>query len=296
MQAAIQENEREFDFQHSLQSKSLLVKYHINMTIGIPGPMPAPARFDDLAGDAIRLGELKAERIQSMRRIFYILLYTLVIVILAGAVCCVILDMLYGISVSSFFSSAGVLSLGGVLGISSSSVSLSFPAASTMTLTASDGGGIAISSSAGVEIGSDVSVGGDMVMAGDVAIGGTLRPERMNLTYSTIYITNSTKRRSIQPLNFSFARLVVSDLEFDSSYLNIIGSADVVGVLIDSTDVTMPQALGVNGLITAYGGLQSYATLSIYAGGAIPVPFLCHSCAIRAASIIYFAVCRVASF
>jgi hypothetical protein len=241
--------------------------------------MPAPARFDNLAGDAIRLGELKAERRAFMKRAVGFILYSVLIVVLGAGLSCVVLDMFYGISMSAFFSTSGILTLQTVLGISSSAVSISLPSASTLSIEPSSQGGIVLSTSSGLGINSDVTIGdssatydfdvsGNGNINGDLLVAGTLHPTHMNLTYSTIYIGNSTsKTRYIKPLNFSFARLIVSDLEFDSSYLNIVDSADVAGVHIDDTSVFVPQTLSVSGLITASSGMQSSSTISIFSGG-----------------------------
>jgi hypothetical protein len=247
------------------------------------GQMPIPARFDNLPGDAIRVGELKEARRAAIRQGRNMVLYSLLLIILSTALSCAVLDMFYGISMSAWFSSTASLTLQSAVDVSSTLISLSVPAVSISgKLMVSSTNGFVLDSTKPLAVpNSHVAIGRDTAryaldlngtanIDGDLKVQGQFHPSYLNITDSTIYMGDtSTKSHYYKPNNLSFARLVVSDLEFDSSYLDIIDTANVAGVTFNDGDISVPGQLTAEGVLQADGN-------AVFSGGKHDYLYLCY--------------------
>ena len=215
--------------------------------------IPPPSRFDDLMGDAIRLGEYRTARKKTIKQVCSIISYSLLIIILATALTLALLSMLYGISMTALFSSTAGLSLQSILVLAPGSVSITLPSSEPMSMSPSSigeafgmniDGQLSISSTEGFAFESQkqfsirssrVAVGrssaryaldinGTSKIDGDLHINGTITPKLIDLTQSTIVLGNTTSDMLHNSSGFSLAiaNLRVNEIEFNSAYLNIL--------------------------------------------------------------------------
>ena len=260
--------------------------------------VPPPSRFDDLMGDAIRLGEYRAGRKKAVKQGCAILSYSVFIIIVATALTLALLSILYGISMTAFFSSNAGLSLQSILVLSPSFVSMTLPSSEPMTLSPSSPGGalgvdvdgqLILSSSDGFSFESQkqfviptskVAVGrsfaryaldinGSSQFDGDVRISGAVIPELIDLTQATVILGNTTSSMLHNSSEFSLAiaNLRVNQIEFNNAYLNILTGADVVGTTFTTDGVIIPGQLSTSSVIQAQAGILCSNGLTVSTGG-----------------------------